>query len=154
MVLYMDARTFKDKQGRTWTLELDYGHVLELKKLGIDLSNVLEKPENIAEILLSSPHKIVEMLAVICDEQREEYKILPEDFGRSFTRQVLDDASNALIAAILFFFQRTAAGRVLLEKFPEVIAKMDKQTSDRVRSTLSNWDTNIAESSESTPRSH
>lgn len=127
-------RNFRDKSGRDWLLDLDYGHVIELKKLGIDFDILLENPDKFVDILMSSPQKLVQILAVICDEQREAFGLAPEDFGRGFNRETLDAASSALLAAIVFFFPRTSAGKVLIGKIPEMMRKLDEKMELHARS--------------------
>lgn len=119
---------FKDKHGSTWTIELDVGLVEDVQnKTTVNLDDMLEKPEEFASLLQKSPRKLVEMLYILCGDQIEERKIPPEEFGRLFNRETLDNATNALLEAIISFYPRASAGNALRKKLPQILAKMDQR---------------------------
>lgn len=130
---------FTDKHGNKWSIELTVGVVEDVNKVtGFDFDAAIAKPEKLAELVLQSPRKLAEILWVLCEEQANARDITPEQFGRSLTRNAIDSAADALIAAIVLFYPRASAGRALAENLPAILAKMDRETSAAVRKALSN----------------
>jgi hypothetical protein len=119
---------FKDREGNEWDLELNVGIVEDIHKVtGVQLDDILQKPEELAEFFQKSPGKLVGMLWVICEPQAVKRGIDASTFGRLFYRDVTDAAVNALLASIVTFYPRTSAGNVLRKKLPQILAKMDQK---------------------------
>lgn len=141
---------FKDSSGRDWKLKLNYGLILDVKdQTDLDLDALLSNPKVFAEIILANPKKLIELLWVICEEQAKAYDVTPRDFGRMFDRETLDTSTNALIESIVDFYQRSSAGKVIRNKLPEILRKMDDELEKagkiQVEKLLLNLDTNTAE---------
>lgn len=133
--------TFKDSAGTEWTLKLSTGVIEDITEVThVDLDGLVKNPSKFADIILTEPKKLVEILYVLCAEQLETTGLTPRDFGRRFDRATLDEATNALLREVVTFYPRTSAGKVLSEKLPELLAKMDrdieKKTTEEIRKVL------------------
>jgi hypothetical protein len=132
------SHKFLDKEGTEWVLELDVGLIEDIKEQTlIDFDLLLTQPDRLASVFLSEPKKLVEILWVMCEKQATDKKLDPRAFGRRFDRPTLDRAANAIIVAVVNFYPRSSAGRVIAEKLPGLIAKMDRELSEKTRLTIS-----------------
>lgn len=139
--------TFTDKKGTDWKLELSVGLVEDIKeKTETDLGLLLRSPDKFAEFLQEMPHKFVEMLYIMCEDQIKQTVIrqkdgtdtvmTPRDFGRLFGRETLDLATNAMLEAIVSFYPRASAGKALKKKLPQILAKMDQAIEENTEKAL------------------
>lgn len=138
-----DIASFKDGTGREWILELSVGLIKKIKKdTGVDFDLFIKDAKRMASIITEEPHKLVECLWVMCEGQATAMSVSPEEFGRLFTRKIIDPAANALLMSVVLFYPRASAGRILAGKMPELLAKMDAtitaKTTSQVQSMLSN----------------
>lgn len=134
---------FKCKHGHEWNLELTVGAVEDVQRAtGFDLDAAIADTSKLVALITHTPRKLAEILWVLCEDQAKARDITPGDFGRSLTREAIDGAADALIAAIVLFYPRASAGKALAEALPAVLAKMDRETSAAVRKALSNLPTN------------
>jgi hypothetical protein len=118
--------TFLDKKSRKWTLSLDPILVDDIaKEHGVNLVDLKKDP---LITLRSDPMKLVCVVAMICDEARQEQQIDERDFGRAMPFPP-DPMIEALQAAIVDFFPTGQASHVR-----EVLAEMETmaQTTDRL----------------------
>lgn len=138
---------FTDSKQREWQIDLTVGLVEDVKdKCGVDLDAMLSEPEHFAELLMREPRKLGGLFWCLCEEQALARNVEPRDFGRALNRTAIDSAVDALIKAVIFFYPRASAGRVVAEALPEMLAKMDSGIADSVRKALSDSHTNSAES--------
>jgi len=118
--------TFQDKKNRKWTLQLDPILIDDISKShGVNLVDLKKDP---LLSLRADPMKLVCVIAMICDEARQEQEIDERDFGRSMPFPP-DPMIEALQSAIVDFFPTGQASHVR-----EVLAEMEKmaQTTDRL----------------------
>lgn len=128
---------FIDKNGGTWSLELNFGMILDIKdQTGVDLDVMMKKPESLAEIVLSEPGKLISVLYVMCEDQCKEKNIDPRQFGRLFNREAVDSAGNAFIESLFLFYPRSSAGRAIAEQLPRILEKMDSQIEKKMKEKM------------------
>lgn len=148
--------SFTDKNKADWIVELDIGKIEDIQDTnGVDLDMMMVSPERFTELLFASPRKLVSMLYVVCADQIKERKLSPRDFANLMNRETLDSAVNALLEAIIRFYPRSAAGRTMGNRIPQVLAKMDaeieRRTNEHLDKVLSDTATVSPVSSESAP---
>lgn len=128
---------FTDKLGREWSLELSIGLIESIKRDALaDIDTLLTKPEEFGKLLLLQPKKLAEILWVICLDQAVERGISPEDFGKLLNRATIDSATNGFIEAILDFYPRQSAGRVMRNNLPALLEQMDAKITESAEETM------------------
>lgn len=137
---------FKDSENREWDITLNLGMIEDINdQTEVDFDNLISSPESLAKTLFENPRKLGQVLWVIVEEQAKRVPLTPRAFANSLTRDCLDKAIEALMEAILVFYQRSAVGKVLREKLPAVLTKMDQKltrmTTENLDKALLNMDT-------------
>lgn len=119
--------TFRDAKDRTWNLSLSIGLAKKIRdEVGVDFGNISDG--SVFAELATDPYKFAATLWLMVESQakakpgREE--VTPEDFAEALTGDVLDSASEALVAAILNFTRGLM--RPALEKVIEATMVMQK----------------------------
>lgn len=142
---------FKDKIGREWSLELSVGLIESIKADALaDIDLLLTKPEEFGRLLLLQPKKFAEILWVICKDQAAERSVTPEDFGKLLNRSTIDAATDGFIEAILDFYPRQSAGRVMRNNLPALLEKMDREIQASAEATMKGYLTNMRKVSSDT----
>jgi hypothetical protein len=117
--------TFKDSVNRSWTIEIT---VIELKKvkerLGVDLAECGHGNNAIIDRLSMDDVFLVDILAVVLEEQYQKAGLTPEQFVTGLFGQGADDAVNCLVEAIANFL-RPQRGRVLRAMWKKLTAGTD-----------------------------
>jgi hypothetical protein len=97
------VKSFKDKSGRIWQIELTYGLMQQIKNdLGFDL--LAGNAEDSARLSFDIP-SFINVLFLCCEDQAKEHGITDQDFGKLFASNVLKDAFEAFRAEHDDFFQ-------------------------------------------------
>ena len=128
--------SFKDTKDRTWTVVLNVHTVKQIRdELKVDLLS--PTPETMLT-LASDTILLVGALSIALSEDMEKQKVEPEGFARSLGGDVLDDATDCLIEAIVNFSRRhqRPALRKALERVraaEEKIGKAAEKTLDDPR---------------------
>lgn len=138
----MKTAQFVDDKARAWTLRADTHSLERVRDLaGIDLTHLLNDQDVISK-LTESPAVVVQTLWAMCQPQAVQRDIDPEDFGASLYES-LDDAFDALLGVIPFFFLRHKRGlaAAIVAKFLEAeIRSVDRATqimqSDKINQTI------------------
>lgn len=143
--------TFKDRENREWEVKLDVGMIEDIKdETGVDLDDLMKEKSKMSEMIFAETRKLVEIMYVICKEQINKIPLTPREFAKGFDRQTLDSASDAFLNALILFYPRTSAGKVLAEEFPQMILKMDaeitRKTKESVKKVLFDTVTDLPES--------
>ena len=157
-------RTFKDKKGREWQIDLSITTVKQVKDLvKLDLLDIAKAQP--IQRLAADPVLLVDTLFVVCMAQTKELNISDEEFGRGMGGDVLDEAVTAFIEEYIDFFQRAdranlkaaweatkkaieLTGRMIGER----ISKLDiEKLVQAGMSTLGTSSGNVPEQSASTP---
>lgn len=133
--------TFTDTAGRAWTVELNIAAVKRVRSLtGTDLLEVLGG--KLIDRLISDPVLLVDVLFAVLKPEADAKGVGDEDFGRGMAGDAIDQATQALLQAIVSFCpspkDRAALGRVLeatnkaLDRARDVVtARLDGGELDR-----------------------
>jgi len=111
-------RTFKDNQGREWTVEITVAAIKRVRGLaGVDLMEVLEGSNGLIEKLVRDPVLLCDVIYAACKPQADERQISDEAFGASMAGDAIEHATAALLEELVDFCpsprDRANLGRVL-----------------------------------------
>lgn len=96
-------KTFKDADGREWTITVDIGALRRIRDLTkVDLVELIGN--NLALALDADPVLLVDVLWAAVKPQAEQRKISDEEFGCSLRGEALDAALAALLEDLVDFF--------------------------------------------------
>uniref|UniRef100_A0A7C4LQZ7 Uncharacterized protein n=1 Tax=Schlesneria paludicola TaxID=360056 RepID=A0A7C4LQZ7_9PLAN len=108
-------KTFTDRQGRSWTIEVNYTSLRRVKAAaGVDLTKLVDPQADIVGQLTGDPFVLFDCLVAILQPQLDERGLTAEQFGESLDEESADKAAVALIEAAIDFFQE--AKRMLLKR--------------------------------------
>ena len=94
---------FRDTEGRAWRVEINVTTLKRVKvDLGLDLGDEAVAGTLYAK-LVNDPILLCDLLYVVCRDQAEEREIGDEAFGRGLGGVCLDNATAALIEALVNF---------------------------------------------------
>jgi len=102
--------TFKDKQGREWTIALDVPLCRETQKLGVDFLNL--KVDPIAKVSMD-PLLLADVLWACCKSQASSLEITQDDFQKSLGGDEFDAAIASIKEAIVHFRPESQRAAVL-----------------------------------------
>lgn len=136
--------TFKDREGKQWTVEVTHGHVKPLRdECGLDLQDVLKEGEAnpLAGLLVKmygDPEQFGRLMWVICGRDAERANISPEDFAYRFNGQVMEDAATAVYEAVFEYFPplRKAAKKAATA-FREMMNQVTDAATKKVDAAIS-----------------
>ncbi|WP_437226007.1 hypothetical protein SH661x_004357 [Planctomicrobium sp. SH661] len=98
-------KSFTDRQGRSWTIEINYTSLRRVHALtGINLTRIVDPHSNVMEQLTGDPFVLFDCLVAVLQPQLDEKGLSPEQFGEALDEESGDKASMALIEAIIDFF--------------------------------------------------
>jgi hypothetical protein len=111
-------RTFKDNQGREWTVEISVAAIKRVRGLaGVDLMEVLEGSNGLIEKLVRDPVLLCDVIYAACKPQADERQVSDEAFGASMAGDAIEHATAALLEELVDFCpsprDRANLGRVL-----------------------------------------
>lgn len=111
-------RTFKDNQGREWTVEITVAAIKRVRGLaGVDLMEVLEGSNGLIEKLVRDPVLLCDVIYAACKPQADEREVADEAFGASMAGDAIEHATAALLEELVDFCpsprDRANLGRVL-----------------------------------------
>lgn len=93
-------RTFTDKTGQPWTIDLTVGHLLNIKtSIGL---NLMDEPETIP----SSIEKMVDIIWITCIEDAKKLGLSARDFAMRLDGNILTEAWGAWMEEWTDFFVR------------------------------------------------
>ena len=110
--------TFKDNQGREWTVEITVAAIKRVRGLaGVDLMEVLEGSNGLIEKLVRDPVLLCDVIYAACKPQADEREVADEAFGASMAGDAIEHATAALLEELVDFCpsprDRANLGRVL-----------------------------------------
>lgn len=165
-------KTFKDKNGKEWQIELTIGSAKRVRDYA-DADLISPKVGETVAKLSSNPELLVNTLYALCKPQCEaaDPKISEEGFAEAFNGKAIEDATTALVDEICVFSQSPGVRQALKEihsrttkliesKAAEVLAKIrggaiERQVEDELKraeaKTLGGSSTASPASSASTP---
>ena len=117
---------FKDGKGREWNLQINAGHIVgkKFQEIGWDFER--ETKSGNYESLLD-PFKFCAILWVVCEKQADEKKVDPVDFAEGLTGDIITQAQEALLAAVLDFTQRSKISESAKLKLPTIFGQIDNK---------------------------
>jgi len=100
--------SFKDNEGREWHLAVNVATVKRLRQseLAVDLLDLVDgrEPERSLLVRLAAdPVLLVDVLYVICQPEAEKRGVSDVEFGEAMAGEVIDRATEALLAEITDF---------------------------------------------------
>lgn len=108
-------KSFTDRQGRSWTIEINYTSLRRVHALtGINLTRIVDPQANVMEQLTGDPFILFDCLVAILQPQLDAKEVTAEQFGEALDEESGDKASMALIEAIIDFFPE--GKRMLLKR--------------------------------------
>jgi len=106
-----ETRKFTDSQGRDWDLTLTVADLRRCKDLaGIDIAAKVEG--GLFDELADDPILLCDTLAAIVRPQMDVRGLTDEQFAAALGGDVIEAATEALIAAIVYFFRSRHGGIV------------------------------------------
>jgi hypothetical protein len=108
-------KTFTDRQGRSWTIEINYTSLRRVKAAtGVDLTRLVDPKSDVMGQLTGDPFVLFDCLVALLQPQLDGKGITAEQFGESLDEESADKAAVALIEAAIDFFQE--GKRMLLKR--------------------------------------
>ena len=108
-------KTFTDRQGRSWTIEINYTSLRRVKAAtGVDLTRLVDPKSDVMGQLTGDPFILFDCLIALLSPQLDDKEITAEQFGESLDEESADKAAVALIEAAIDFFQE--GKRMLLKR--------------------------------------
>lgn len=115
-------KSFTDNKGRRWLLEINVGALKRIRALcdGFDVLNLVQLDSDGTsnadglERLSSDPILLVDVIYAVCKPEADALGVSDEDFGSAMVGDVITDATNQLLDAIVDFFPE--AKRLLFQK--------------------------------------
>jgi len=106
-------KTFKDNDGRTWTVAVNIATVKRVKTLlSVNLLDAIEG--KLIEELSTDPVLLCDVIYVVCKPEADETKVSDEQFGKAMAGDAIDHATVALLEELVDFFPE--AKRLVLRK--------------------------------------
>jgi hypothetical protein len=127
--------TFKDTNGRTWTLPTITFDRTEYiaAETEVVIQNLLLKNLAGLEELLGDYRKVVAVVWCLVEDQAGKLNVTREQFARLLDGQVLEDMADALLQAIADFFRKSKPVLLkLLEKTRQVSDLATKEALDKL----------------------
>ena len=134
-------RTFKDRDGRTWSVELNVHQMKRIRAhVGIDLVNVIELDSggnvkvDLVDRIASDPCLLVDILWVCVEEEAKAAGVTDEQFGRSLAGESIEEATRAFLDELVDFFP--GAKRLFLKKAVELSRKYNGEMTSALEKAL------------------
>jgi hypothetical protein len=113
---------FTDGENRTWTVRVTVGVIKEVRNLfQLDINEALNPQSGVIDKLADDPVMMMDVIYVCCRPQMDAKGVSVEDFSDSITGDTIEQASKALVDAVVDFFPRSKT-----EVIRESLALRDK----------------------------
>ncbi len=135
----MEATQFKDSKGQIWTININIGHYLALKsKLGIDISESFDSEANWMTRLAAHENieVLLNMIDILLESERLSRELSLDQMYEGMNGEVVADATNALIEAIVLFSpaHKQKALRLIVDSvnvgMERVVAMVEKEEKE------------------------
>lgn len=131
--------SFKDSEGRVWAVAVNVAQLNRVEAAHqTDLLSLLDgAAEGLVE-LVNRPARLVAVLYVLCKAQAEAKGVGEEGFGEAMAGDVLGDAAEAFVQALVDFFpdpQRRAALRRAWELSKGAAGEVNRRTAEGLAKT-------------------
>ena len=139
-------RSFKDNQGRQWSVEINVTAIKRVRGLtGEDLMQVIEG--TLIEKLIRDPVLLCDVVYAICKPEADARSVSDEDFGKAMAGDAIEAATTAVLEELVGFCpsprDRANLGRVLqattkvMERARDLVEKkLDSGELDRLADQL------------------
>ena len=109
-------RSFKDNQGRQWSVEINVTAIKRVRGLtGEDLMQVIEG--TLIEKLIRDPVLLCDVVYALCKPEADSRSVSDEDFGKAMAGDAIEAATTAVLEELVDFCpsprDRANLGRVL-----------------------------------------
>ena len=109
-------RSFKDNQGRQWSVEINVTAIKRVRGLtGEDLMQVIEG--TLIEKLIRDPVLLCDVVYAICKPEADARSVSDEEFGKAMAGDAIEAATTAVLEELVGFCpsprDRANLGRVL-----------------------------------------
>lgn len=128
-------KSFKDNDGRTWTISINVDSIKRTRSLlDVDLMEVVEGP--LVERLTHDPILLCDVIYCLCKEEADARDISDEQFGRAMAGDVIESATTCLLEDLCDFFplDKRALLRKAIEKLNDFQASVIKVAHQRLDS--------------------
>ncbi len=139
-------RSFKDNQGRQWSVEINVTAIKRVRGLtGEDLMQVIEG--TLIEKLIRDPVLLCDVVYAICKPEADARNVSDEDFGKAMAGDAIEAATTAVLEELVGFCpsprDRANLGRVLqatrkvMDRARDLVEKkLDSGEMDRLADRL------------------
>ena len=139
-------RSFKDNQGRQWSVEINVTAIKRVRGLtGEDLMQVIEG--TLIEKLIRDPVLLCDVVYAICKPEADARSVSDEEFGKAMAGDAIEAATTAVLEELVGFCpsprDRANLGRVLqattkvMERARDLVEKkLDSGELDRLADQL------------------
>ena len=115
---------FVDRAGRIWIVDIDNSTIRRVKTLtGVQLLEAIDG--DLVTRLSTDPLLLGDVLFAICKPQADQQQITDEAFGEGLAGNSIDDATGALLEALISYFPESR--RRLLRKAAEKQKMIEKR---------------------------
>lgn len=128
-------QSFTDTEGRAWEVRVTTWTVERCRNLlDVDLCDVA----SLAPRLMDDPVLLAKVIYVACKPQADAAGVTDEQFTNALYGDVIDDATNAMIEAIIDFFQKSRRDlmRQAWQKCREKQEKGEKMVAELLNSPV------------------
>ncbi|HMN41180.1 MAG TPA: hypothetical protein PKE29_10070 [Phycisphaerales bacterium] len=158
-------RSFKDNEGRQWTVDINVSAVKRVRGLtGTDLMQVIEGTGGLIEKLIRDPVLLCDVVYAICKPEADARSVSDEEFGRAMAGDAIEAATMAVLDELVGFCpsprDRANLGRVLqatrkvMDRARGLVEKkLDSGELDRLADRLLSEGQTAGSSSTSAPES-
>ncbi len=156
-------RSFKDNQGRQWSVEINVTAIKRVRGLtGEDLMQVIEG--TLIEKLIRDPVLLCDVVYAICKPEADARSVTDEEFGKAMAGDAIEAATTAVLEELVGFCpsprDRANLGRVLqatrkvMDRARDLVEKkLDSGELDRLADRLLSEGQTAGSSSISVPES-
>jgi hypothetical protein len=156
-------RSFKDNQGRQWSVEINVTAIKRVRGLtGEDLMQVIEG--TLIEKLIRDPVLLCDVVYAICKPEADSRSVSDEEFGKAMAGDAIEAATTAVLEELVGFCpsprDRANLGRVLqatrrvMDRARDLVEKkLDSGELDRLADRLLSEGVTAGSSSTSAPES-
>ena len=156
-------RSFKDNQGRQWSVEINVTAIKRVRGLtSEDLMQVIEG--TLIEKLIRDPVLLCDVVYAICKPEADARNVSDEEFGKAMAGDAIEAATTAVLEELVGFCpsprDRANLGRVLqatrkvMDRARDLVEKkLDSGELDRLADRLLSEGASAGSSSTSAPES-
>ncbi len=131
-------KTFKDRQNRTWLIEINVALAKKVRALtGVDLYRLVDNDFANLQELLRDQITLVDVIYVLCKDQADAQKMTDENFGAGLAGETVTRAAEAFMDAYIDFSQDPRAAAVLRSLTTKGLAAVDAQMTEAEK--IADW---------------